>query len=211
MATAGTVAVLLPAAFYYLRETQLPPIELLRVHRVPIAIASDLNPGSAPIASLLLNMNLACTQFRLTPEEALARRHPPRRATALGLGANTARSSPERAADLVHLERTSIPPSSPRSSACVRPVTILRGGKVLVITLEQLNKRGTGKTIAMFRCTQMLLYAKDGRGEGDTQRIALERARASDSASPSPLVAFRWLEAHYEERGAQIPHGAPHQ
>ena len=72
MAAAGTVAVLLPAAFYFLRETRLPPVDLLRKHAVPIAIASDLNPGSAPIASLLLNLNMACTLFRLTPEEAFA-------------------------------------------------------------------------------------------------------------------------------------------
>ncbi|HEY5719428.1 MAG TPA: imidazolonepropionase, partial [Gammaproteobacteria bacterium] len=72
MAAAGTVAVLLPAAFYYLRETRRPPVDLLRRHRVPIAVASDLNPGSAPLASLLLNMNMGCVLFGLTPEEALA-------------------------------------------------------------------------------------------------------------------------------------------
>lgn len=67
----GTVAVLLPGAFYFLRETQLPPIDLLRQHQVPIAIASDCNPGTSPIRSLLLILNMACTVFRLTPEEAL--------------------------------------------------------------------------------------------------------------------------------------------
>ena len=72
MAAAGTVAVLLPGAFYFLREKQLPPIEALRRHRVPIALATDNNPGSSPLTSLLLTMNLACTLFRLTPEEALA-------------------------------------------------------------------------------------------------------------------------------------------
>jgi len=72
MAAAGTVAVLLPGAFYYLREAQLPPIEALRRHRVPMALASDCNPGSSPIASLTLMLNMACTFFRLTPEEALA-------------------------------------------------------------------------------------------------------------------------------------------
>jgi imidazolonepropionase len=71
MAGANTVAVLLPGAFYTLRETQLPPIELLRKHRVPVAIATDCNPGSSPLASLLLTMNMACTLFGLTPEEAL--------------------------------------------------------------------------------------------------------------------------------------------
>ncbi|MEM7238087.1 MAG: imidazolonepropionase [Pseudomonadota bacterium] len=72
MAGAGTVAVLLPGAFYTLRETQAPPVEALRRHVVRIAIATDCNPGSSPLASLLLAMNMACTLFRLTPEEALA-------------------------------------------------------------------------------------------------------------------------------------------
>src|SRR6202020_1310741 len=72
MASAGTVAVLLPGAFYFLREKQLPPIDLLRQHKVPIAIATDHNPGTSPALSLLLMLNMACTLFRLTPEEALA-------------------------------------------------------------------------------------------------------------------------------------------
>jgi imidazolonepropionase len=72
MAKAGTVAALLPGAFYTLRETQLPPVDLLRRHAVPIAIATDCNPGSSPVTSLLLTLNMACTLFRLTPEEALA-------------------------------------------------------------------------------------------------------------------------------------------
>jgi imidazolonepropionase len=71
MAAAGTVAVLLPGAFYFLRETQLPPVQALREAGVPIAIASDHNPGSSPGLSLLLMLNMACTFFRLTPEEAL--------------------------------------------------------------------------------------------------------------------------------------------
>jgi len=71
MAEAGTVAVLLPGAFYTLREKQQPPVKLLRNHGVPIAIATDCNPGSSPLASLLLAMNMACTLFRLTPEETL--------------------------------------------------------------------------------------------------------------------------------------------
>lgn len=72
MAAAGTIAVLLPGAFYFLREKRLPPIEALRRHGVPIALATDNNPGSSPLSSLLLTMNMACTLFRLTPEEALA-------------------------------------------------------------------------------------------------------------------------------------------
>ncbi|MEM7500146.1 MAG: imidazolonepropionase [Pseudomonadota bacterium] len=72
MAKAGTVAVLLPGAFYTLRETQAPPVGALRNAGVPMAVATDANPGSSPMASLLLAMNMACTLFRLTPEEALA-------------------------------------------------------------------------------------------------------------------------------------------
>ncbi|WP_207886259.1 imidazolonepropionase [Pseudomonas sp. 30_B] len=72
MAEAGTVAVLLPGAFFVLRETQLPPMDALRKHGVNIAIASDLNPGTSPALSLRLMLNMACTAFRLTPEEALA-------------------------------------------------------------------------------------------------------------------------------------------
>ncbi|HEY3047255.1 MAG TPA: imidazolonepropionase [Polaromonas sp.] len=84
MAAAGTVAVLLPGAFYFLRETRLPPVALLRKHQVPIAISTDSNPGSSPCTSLLLMLNMACTLFLLTPEEALAgvTRHA---AAALGL------------------------------------------------------------------------------------------------------------------------------
>ncbi len=72
MADAGTVAVILPGAFYTLRETQAPPIELFRKHKVAMAVATDCNPGSSPMTSLLLTMNMACTLFRMTPEEALA-------------------------------------------------------------------------------------------------------------------------------------------
>ena len=71
MADHGTVAVLLPGAFYFLRETQLPPVAALRRHQVPIAVASDLNPGTSPIVSLLASMHLAATLFRLTPVEIL--------------------------------------------------------------------------------------------------------------------------------------------
>ena len=72
MARAGTVAVLLPGAFYVLREKQVPPVEAFRRHRVPMAIATDCNPGTSPITSLLLIMNMAATLFRLTVEEILA-------------------------------------------------------------------------------------------------------------------------------------------
>jgi imidazolonepropionase len=72
MAAAGTVAVLLPGAFYALQEERKPPIDLLRKHKVPIAIATDCNPGTSPMLSPTLAMNMACTLFGLTPEEAIA-------------------------------------------------------------------------------------------------------------------------------------------
>jgi imidazolonepropionase len=100
MGRAGTVAVLLPGAFYFLREKQLPPVEWLRRHRVPIALATDANPGSSPVLSLLLVLNMAATLFRLTPEEALAgvTRHGAR---ALGLGAELGTLEAGKAADFV--------------------------------------------------------------------------------------------------------------
>ena len=72
MARAGTVAVMLPVAYYFLRDTHRPPMEAIRRHGVRMAVASDCNPGTAPCASLLTAMNMACTQFGMTPEEALA-------------------------------------------------------------------------------------------------------------------------------------------
>jgi len=99
MARAGTVAVLLPGAFYTLGETQRPPVAALRAAGVPIALATDSNPGSAPVTSLLLMLNMGCTLFRLTPEEALAgvTRNGAR---ALGLGATHGTMEPGKAADL---------------------------------------------------------------------------------------------------------------
>jgi imidazolonepropionase len=100
MAAAGTVAVLLPGAFYFLRETSLPPVAALRAAGVPMAIASDHNPGSSPGLSLLLMLNMACTLLRLTPEEAVqgATRHA---AAALGLGHSHGRLAAGYAADFV--------------------------------------------------------------------------------------------------------------
>lgn len=72
MAKAGTTAVILPGAFYTLRETQMPPIDILRKHNIPMAIATDANPGSSPMTSILLAMNMASTLLRMTPQEALA-------------------------------------------------------------------------------------------------------------------------------------------
>jgi imidazolonepropionase len=98
MAQAGTVAVILPGAFYVLRETQVPPIEALRAAQVPIALATDCNPGSAPVTSLLLMLNMGCILFHLTPEEAMAgvTRHA---AAALGLGDSHGTLEAGKAAD----------------------------------------------------------------------------------------------------------------
>ncbi len=99
MAQAGTVAVLLPGAFYFLRETRLPPIGLLRQYQVAMALSTDCNPGSSPCTSLLLMLNMACTLFRFTPEEALTgvTRHA---AQALGL-ADRGALAPGMRADFV--------------------------------------------------------------------------------------------------------------
>ena len=99
MGAAGTVGVLLPGAFYFLREKQLPPIESLRRHHVPIALATDSNPGSSPLQSILMVLNFACTLFRLTPEEALAgiTRNGAR---ALGMGETHGTIEAGKAADL---------------------------------------------------------------------------------------------------------------
>jgi imidazolonepropionase len=99
LAAAGTVAVLLPGAFLTLRETKAPPIEALRKANAPMAVASDCNPGTSPMPSLLAAIHLACAQFRLTPEEALAgaTRHAAR---ALGLELEIGTLEPGKAADI---------------------------------------------------------------------------------------------------------------
>jgi imidazolonepropionase len=99
MAGAGCVAVMLPAAFYTLRESKLPPIDQFRAHGVPMAVASDLNPGTSPILSLRHAMNMACTLFRMTPEEAL-RGATVHAARALGL-ADRGTLEPGQCADFV--------------------------------------------------------------------------------------------------------------
>jgi imidazolonepropionase len=100
MAASGTVAVLLPGAFYMLRETRVPPVDVLRKHGVPIALASDLNPGTSPVLSLRMMLNMGCTLFRLTPEEALAgvTTHAAR---ALGIGQTHGTLEAGKAADFV--------------------------------------------------------------------------------------------------------------
>jgi imidazolonepropionase len=99
MAEEGTIAALLPGAFYSLRETRLPPVEALRAAGVPMAVATDANPGSSPLFSLLAALNMACTLFRLTPEEALAGATR-EAARALGLGAETGTLEAGKAADI---------------------------------------------------------------------------------------------------------------
>lgn len=99
LARSGSVAVLLPGAFYFLRETRLPPIAALRRNHVPIALATDHNPGSSPLSSPLLAMNMACTLFRFTPEEALAG-FTVNAARALGMQASHGTLEVGKAADL---------------------------------------------------------------------------------------------------------------
>ena len=99
MAEHGVVAVLLPGAFLMLRETKLPPVEALRHAGVPMAVATDCNPGTSPVASMTATLNLACVQFRLTPEEALAGATR-NAARALGLGTEIGTLEVGKAADL---------------------------------------------------------------------------------------------------------------
>jgi imidazolonepropionase len=100
MARCGAVAVLLPGAYYFLRDTTPPPVAALREARVPMAVATDHNPGSSPTLSLLLMLNMACTLFRLTPEEAL-RGATAHAARALGLSATHGTLEPGKRADFV--------------------------------------------------------------------------------------------------------------
>lgn len=99
MAGAGTVAVLLPGAFYFLREARRPPVDAFRARGVPMAIATDANPGSSPVLSLLTILNMGCTLFGLTPEEALAG-VTRCAAQALGLAGEVGTLEPGKRADL---------------------------------------------------------------------------------------------------------------
>jgi imidazolonepropionase len=127
LVASGCVCVLLPGAFYTLNETRMPPLELLREAGLPIAVASDLNPGSSPMASLLLNMNMACVLFGLTPAEALqgVTRHA---AAALGLGQCKGAIAAGMDADLV-LWDIEHPAELSYGHGLVRPRQIWRGGR----------------------------------------------------------------------------------
>jgi imidazolonepropionase len=129
MAQGGTVAVLLPGAFYHLGETRRPPVELLRRKGVPIAVASDFNPGSSPLLSLRLAMNMACTLFGLTPEEALVG---VTRNAAGALGAQQERGTIEvgKLADLV-LWNASHPAELAAQFGTANPARVYRRGQPL--------------------------------------------------------------------------------
>lgn len=129
LANKNTVAVLLPGAFYFLREKQLPPVTLLREAGVPMAIATDCNPGTSPVTSLLLMLNMACTLFRLTPEEALAgvTRHA---AQALGLQDEIGTLSVGKKADFV-LWDIGHPAELAYYVGGCNPLKIVRHGKII--------------------------------------------------------------------------------
>jgi imidazolonepropionase len=127
LAAAGTVAVLLPGATYFLRERALPPVDAMRALGIPMAVATDCNPGTSPLVSMPLALNLACTLFGLTPEESLAgaTRHA---AQALGLGARVGRLAPGYAADFVVWDLDE--PAALAYAIGAQPVTtIVRGGR----------------------------------------------------------------------------------
>lgn len=130
MAEAGTVAVLLPGAFYYLQEKKIPPIKLLREYQVPMAIATDCNPGTSPTDSLLLMLNMACVLFRLTPEEALLgiTRHA---AKALGIK-NRGFLSPDNYADFVIWDMD-YPSNLAYQIGGNLPLKIIRNGKTVYL------------------------------------------------------------------------------
>jgi imidazolonepropionase len=127
MAQAGTVAVILPGAYYYLRETTKPPIDLFRKHGVAMAVSTDFNPGSSPLASLLTAMNMACTFFMMTPEETLAgvTRHA---AKALGMAQTHGTLEIGKAADLV-VWPTANPGELSYWIAAMAPTLVVQNGK----------------------------------------------------------------------------------
>lgn len=132
MASAGTVAVLLPGAFYFLRETKRPPVEAFRRHGVPMAIATDSNPGSSPALSLLLMANMACTLFAMTVEEALAgiTRNAAR---ALGMGATHGTLEVGKAADFA-VWAISEPAELAYAIGANPCVQVVRGGQIRAVS-----------------------------------------------------------------------------
>jgi len=132
LAAAGTVAVLLPGATYFLREQKLPPIDEMRRLGIPFAIATDCNPGTSPLVSMPLALNLACTVLRVTPEEALAGATR-NAARALGIADRTGTLSPGRAADFAvwDVER----PALLAYAIGANPLHLVaRGGQILEVT-----------------------------------------------------------------------------
>ncbi len=130
MAASGTIAVLLPGAFYFLKETKKPPVELFRKHGVAMAVASDCNPGTSPMAAPSLVMNMACTFFSLTPEEALAGMTRSA-AAALGLSAETGTLEPGKAADFA-IWRVSSPAEIAYWIGAASPARVFAQGRKLV-------------------------------------------------------------------------------
>lgn len=145
MAASKTIAVLLPCAYYFLRETQLPPIDLLRQHNVAIALASDLNPGTSPVLSLRLILNMACTLFHLTPEEALSG-ITFNAAKALGLSTQYGSLEKGKAADFVAWE-IQHPCELSYWLGGITPSHIIRDGKEIV--LNQLTTLTTASQKSM--------------------------------------------------------------
>jgi len=132
MAAAGTVAVLLPGATYFLRETTLPPIDELRRLGIPFAIATDCNPGTSPLVSMPLALNLACTLFRITPEEALAGATR-NAARALGIADRAGTLAVGRAADFAVWDVES--PALLAYAIGANPLHLIaRGGRILEVT-----------------------------------------------------------------------------
>ena len=140
---AGTVAVLLPGAFYNLRETRLPPVEALRRHNVPMAVSTDCNPGTSPFASLRWTMHMACTLFRLTPREALAGVTAQRGARARAGGSRRARGRQARGSRRVARRASARPRVLP--GGCAAAASVGRGPNCLRIRARPATRRSCGR------------------------------------------------------------------
>ena len=147
MAAAGMVAVLLPGAFYALQETRKPPVELLRDHGVPMAVATDCNPGTSPVLSPTLTMNMACTLFGLTPEEALAGMTI-NAARALGLRGRDRHHRPRQGRRPVRLADRTAWPSSATGSAFPGPERRIFGGVEDSLMLSECSMHADATTAA---------------------------------------------------------------